>query len=92
VDCAELKERAFQPGLQTNRTLKERHLTACELGDDGIRLIADALVGNATMDTLDISWNSITSAGLADITRILMLTVGIVLLLLVLPLSPGSSC
>jgi Leucine Rich repeat len=63
--------RAVQPALQTNRTLKILDLSSCELRDDGIRLIADALVGNTVMDRLNILSNCITSAGLDDITRII---------------------
>jgi hypothetical protein len=37
--------RAFQPALRANRTLKQLHLDKCSLGDEGIRFIADALVG-----------------------------------------------
>jgi Leucine Rich repeat len=63
--------RALQPALQENRTLRKLNLTCCRLEDDGIRIIADSLVGNTIMDVLDIGWNDITSGGLADITRIL---------------------
>jgi Leucine Rich repeat len=63
--------RAFQPALRANRTLKQLHLGGCYLEDDGIRLIADALVGNTTMDSLNINWNFITPVGLRDITRMI---------------------
>jgi hypothetical protein len=41
--------RALQPGLQSNRTLKELCLTCCLLKDEHLGL--DALVGNTTMNT-----------------------------------------
>jgi Leucine Rich repeat len=61
----------MQPGLQSNRTLRELNLFGCAIGDEGIRLIADALVGNTTMDALGIGMNDITFDGLDDITRLL---------------------
>jgi hypothetical protein len=73
--------RAFQPVLRENRNLKKlklfasgsmyRHRRAGGIRDDGIRLIADALVGNTTMKVLDIGWNGITHVGLDAVTRIL---------------------
>jgi Leucine Rich repeat len=63
--------RAFQPALRSNRSLKEFRLRGCHLKDDGFRLIADALVGNMTMEVVDVSWNRITAAGLDDIIRLL---------------------
>jgi Leucine Rich repeat len=66
--------RVFQPALQANRMLKHLDLGQCRIGDDGIGLIADALVGNTTMDKLNIRGNFITSAGLDHITRLLVLT------------------
>jgi Leucine Rich repeat len=63
--------RAFQPGLQTNRTLKQLVLSSCRIGDEGLRLLTDSLVENTIMEFLGISRNnSITSAGLDDITRL----------------------
>jgi hypothetical protein len=56
--------RAFQPGLQADRTLKQLILSACGLKDEEIRLIADALVGNTTMELLDVTHNRLTSNGL----------------------------
>jgi hypothetical protein len=61
--------RALQPGLRNNHTLKQLGLR-CAIGDAGIRLVADALVGNTTMLELDISSNRITCIGLDDITRL----------------------
>jgi hypothetical protein len=63
--------RALQSTLRANRTLKQLGLVACDIGADGIRLIADALVGNTAMERVNVSLNSITSVGLADITRLL---------------------
>jgi hypothetical protein len=34
--------RAFQPGLRSNRTLREMCLRYCNVGDNGTRLLADA--------------------------------------------------
>jgi Leucine Rich repeat len=72
--CSSLRAagvRAFQPSLQTNRTMRELVLYGCQLGNGGIRSIADALVGNTTMDVLNIGGNTITFIGLPDVTRIL---------------------
>jgi Leucine Rich repeat len=63
--------RAFQPALYWNRTLSELNLSFCLLGDEGIHVLADALVGNTTMQTLDIGHNFVTSSGLDDITLLL---------------------
>jgi hypothetical protein len=64
--------RAFQPGLQTNRSLKQLSLVGCSHGDESFRLIADALVGNTTIEYLDISVvNYITCSALDDITRMI---------------------
>jgi hypothetical protein len=61
TDCVLRVEgvRAFQPALQVNKTLKELILWDCSIGNDGFRLIADALVGgrNTTINLLDISSN-----------------------------------
>jgi Leucine Rich repeat len=47
--------RPFQPALRANRTLKQLVLSCCGLGDDGIRLLAEALARNPIMDLLDVS-------------------------------------
>jgi hypothetical protein len=62
---------AMQPALRTNQTLVELCLSNYGLEDVGIRLIADALVGNTIMEVLNISWNNISANGLPDITRML---------------------
>jgi hypothetical protein len=46
-------------------------LFACELGDEGIRVLANGLVGDVSIEILDINSNDITALGLADITRLL---------------------
>jgi Leucine Rich repeat len=63
-------------GLDVNRTLKVLDLGRCDLRDDGIRIIADALVvgKNTTMDVLCVHYNGISSNGLPHITRILQST------------------
>jgi Leucine Rich repeat len=63
--------RAFQPGLQVNRTLKQLILDHCELGNEGAHVIADALVGNTTMELFDVTDYRITSKGLVNITRMI---------------------
>jgi hypothetical protein len=60
----------MQPGLRVNRTLKELILSECQMTNEGIRLLADALVGNTTMGMLDIS-NNLICNGQADIMRVL---------------------
>jgi hypothetical protein len=63
---------AFQRALQTNRTLKQLYFSHCFLGDEGARLIANALVGNTTMELLDMGGeNYITSAALDNITHMI---------------------
>jgi hypothetical protein len=62
---------ALQPGLRSNRTLKELVLHYCGIQNAGLRLVVDALVGNAIIDVLDVSWNDITYRGLADVTRLI---------------------
>jgi hypothetical protein len=74
TDCSLVPNgvRVFQPVLQANRTLKELILDNCDIGDEEIRLIADALFGNTTMDALCVSDSYITDVGLADgIVRII---------------------
>jgi hypothetical protein len=65
----------MQPrGLHSNCHLKGLCLRACGLGvagGGGLCLIADILVGNTTLESLDISDNRIRSDGLPHITRIL---------------------
>jgi hypothetical protein len=63
--------RAVQPGLQSNRTLKELTLDLYTNGNDGIRLLADALAGNTTMDALSIVSKYLSSNSLDDITRLI---------------------
>lgn len=65
---------ALQPRLQTNRHLKELALTYCQIGDEGFGLLVDALLGNTTLEKLDISWNRLTPACLGDVTRLVEFT------------------
>jgi Leucine Rich repeat len=60
---------ALQPGLSTNQTLKELSLPFCGIGNEGMRLLTDALVGSTTLLVLDIRNNRITS--IVDITRLI---------------------
>jgi Leucine Rich repeat len=62
---------AMQPGLRSKQTLKELCLSACQLDDEALCLLADALVGNTTIEIFNISWNHITSAGLPHIMRLI---------------------
>jgi Leucine Rich repeat len=62
--------RAFQLGLRENRHMKELRLSQCRINDEGLRLIVDALVGNTTLEVLDIAGNDITSNSLSGITRL----------------------
>jgi Ran GTPase-activating protein (RanGAP) involved in mRNA processing and transport len=76
LDCSESAlrvegVRALQPSLQANRTLKELSLWGCEIGNEGISVLADSLAGNTTIDILKIGYNEITSNVLDDITRLL---------------------
>jgi Leucine Rich repeat len=66
--------RAFQPALRSNRYLKILDLSCCDLHDEGLCLVTDALVGNSTVDVLDIDVNEITPNGLTDITRLVKFT------------------
>jgi hypothetical protein len=61
----------FNQHCERIETLKSLHLQRCGLGDEGIRLIVNALVGNTIMESLILTENSITAAGLPDITRMI---------------------
>jgi hypothetical protein len=66
---------AFARVLSRHELLKELALGGCRLGDEGIRIIADALVGNTIMETLDICSNDITCTSLdTSIMRLLLST------------------
>jgi hypothetical protein len=54
--------------------LKALNLSQCTLDNEDIGLIADALVGNTTMEFLNIRRNFISSNGLDEITRLLEYT------------------
>jgi hypothetical protein len=62
---------ALQPALQGNRTLRKLSLCLCGIKDEGIRLVAEALVGNAILEMLDIRINGMTSAALDYITQMI---------------------
>ena len=64
--------RALKHGLSNNTTLQALLiLDDNDIGDAGIRRLADYLVGSTTMDTLVVTNNNITANGLPDITRML---------------------
>jgi hypothetical protein len=71
--------RALQPGLRTNRNLKELVLSGVteihhgrgNTGDAGIRVLAETLQGNTQIELLDVSGNSLSAEALDDITTIL---------------------
>jgi hypothetical protein len=56
---------ALQPALQANRTLKQLHLFDCQINDECIRLLADAPVGNTTIEVFDVG--TLTSDCLARV-------------------------
>jgi Leucine Rich repeat len=58
--------------LQANRKLKQLYLQGCGIGDEGLPLIADALVGNTAIDALDISCSRILTISLvgSNLTRL----------------------
>jgi hypothetical protein len=62
--------RAFQPGLQANRTLRELNLSSCSIRTEIFRLIVDALVCNAIIKVLNFTRNDISYPGLADVVRL----------------------
>jgi Leucine Rich repeat len=66
----EASTQRFARVLARHEFLKELNISGCLLGDAGISIIVDGLVGNATMEILGISFNIITSNGLDDITRL----------------------
>jgi Leucine Rich repeat len=66
--------RALQPGLRSNRNLKELWLSNCSIRNEGLGLLVDALVGNTTMEILDISYNYITPNGLGELARLVKFT------------------
>jgi hypothetical protein len=75
-DCLDVEAiRAMQPGLRANRTLRELCLAFCDLDEERLRLLADALVGNTSLDVLDLYGNQqFTSNGAADVTRLVQFT------------------
>jgi Leucine Rich repeat len=69
--------RGRSPCISTNTasesdfTLKDLTLSWSQIDDQGIHLLANALVGNTTIEKLNIAHNKITSRGLDDITRMI---------------------
>jgi hypothetical protein len=56
--------RSIFEGVRSNTALQQLDLRRCGLGDQGISILANALVArNASMVKLDLSWNKITSIG-----------------------------
>jgi hypothetical protein len=56
--------RSIFEGMRSNTALQQLDLRRCGLGDQGISILANALVArNASMVKLDLSWNKITSIG-----------------------------
>jgi hypothetical protein len=70
--------RSLQPGLLSNQTLKHFDLGFCHIYDEDLGRIVDALVGNTTMESLNLRNRSIASRSrglIVDrITRLLELT------------------
>jgi hypothetical protein len=64
----------FARVLSRHAYLKTLSLYSCRLFDEDIRLLADILVNNTTLQGLRIWDNHITSIGLADITRLLLVS------------------
>jgi Leucine Rich repeat len=65
--------RSMQPAIRSNRTLHHLSLGNCELGDEGISWIVNALHENRTILSLSFEYNHITSASLPLVTRLLQL-------------------
>jgi hypothetical protein len=62
----------FHPAFDPIKRCENLCLLDCNIGDNVIRLLADALVGNTTMEKLDISDdNDTSSVGLDAISRLL---------------------
>jgi Leucine Rich repeat len=68
---SEASTRRFARALSRHEFLEELDLCRCRLGDEGIQLIANALVGNTIMEVLSIQGNEITHVGLAAISQLL---------------------
>jgi hypothetical protein len=66
----EASTQRFARVLARHQFLKLLDLCSCELGNDGIQIIVDGLVGNQIMDFLGIQYNHITCVGLTNITRL----------------------
>jgi Leucine Rich repeat len=67
----EAASRRFARVLSRHEFLKDLNLHYCQLGNGGIHIIVNGLVDNAILEVLTITWNYITLAGLADVTRLI---------------------
>jgi Ran GTPase-activating protein (RanGAP) involved in mRNA processing and transport len=56
--------RCISDGLCSNTSLQEFILTNCQLGDQGVSLLASGLSRNRTLQKLDLGNNDISSAGI----------------------------
>jgi hypothetical protein len=61
----------FNQRCRRIETLRKLYLRYCDGGYYGIRLLANSLAGNTTMELVNLSMNHISSAGLVDIMRLL---------------------
>lgn len=57
---------ALQQGIQSNRSLRVLRLRSCRIRDGGLGLLVASLVGNTTLQHLDICHNLITPNGIAQ--------------------------
>ena len=57
--------------LQTNTTLTNLNIGACNMSDDGAESLARALTVNKTLQELDVSYNNVSDTGIAHITTAL---------------------
>jgi Leucine Rich repeat len=70
IFASETSTQGFTRVLSTHKFVKKLNISYCYLGDEGICFIADGLVGNTTIEVLDIGMNCISSYGLVYITRL----------------------
>lgn len=64
----------LQAGIRASPTLERLKLHACELGDEGVRLLVEAVEEGNTNNTIthvDLSRNELTSASLPHLTQLL---------------------
>jgi hypothetical protein len=66
--------RALQSGIRGNQTVHTLVLQQCQLGDQGVSLVVDAILeGNTKIKILSLHGNHITASGLPHVTRLLRL-------------------